>query len=266
MFDLPLRMVRGERTFCDANWSWRNAPHQDTCLTLWFITAGDGTLRTSQAEYELHPGDCFLLRLWDSNIAHHNPAKPLVVSWACFDCLDGKEHVLPSSKCPNPREHRRIPDISFFDQLLQRAIHHFSEGPAHVAEATQWLKTALLEIAQLDRRSQFAGLALEQHLLVAALCANIREHPEKITDMPTLAVQAKGSVDHLIRICKRHKGVTPWEFVIRCRIEKAGNLLRFSSHSVSQIADLLGYADIYSFSKQFKAHTGQAPTQYRNQT
>jgi transcriptional regulator GlxA family with amidase domain len=116
---------------------------------------------------------------------------------------------------------------------------------------------------QHDRHSQLSGLDLEHSTMIDVLCASMREQPEKITDMQMLAKRAHCSVDHMIRIFKRHKGVTPWEFLIACRIEKASNLLRFSSHSVSQIADLVGYADIYSFCKQFKSRTGLTPSQYR---
>ncbi|MBA4387033.1 MAG: hypothetical protein C0404_03570 [Verrucomicrobia bacterium] len=263
MFDMPLRIDRGDRTFCAPNWRWRNEPGQFTGFNLWFITAGEGTLQTSLKTYELHPGDCFLLRMWDINIGEHNPLNPLVVPWICFDCLDAKGHPLPRSRYPTPREHRRIPDISFFDQLMRRIIDHHVEGEAHAGEAVQWLRAALLEVVEHDRRSQLAGLALEHSTMIDVLCARIREQPEKITSMEILAAQAKCSVDHLIRIFKRYKGITPWEFVISCRIEKASNMLRFSSHSISQIADLLGYADIYSFCKQFKARTGQTPTRYR---
>ena len=263
MFDLPLRISSGARTFCSPRWRWVCEPSRNTGFNLWFVTAGEGTLQTAQTRYDLHPGDCFLLRMWDVNIGEHNPQNPLVVSWLCFDCLDARGRILPPAKCPAPREHRRVPDISFLSQVLQRAINHHVEGAAHASEAVQWLRVALLEIAYQDRHSHLSGLDLAHDLMVESLCDRIREHPEQITDMQMLAAQAKCSADHLIRIFKRHKRQTPWEFVIRCRVEKASDLLRFSSHSVSQIADLLGYADIYSFSKQFKAHTGQAPTQYR---
>ena len=258
-----LQIARGERTFCAPNWHWHNAPHHDTGFNLWFITAGEGTLETSQSRYVLHPGDCFLLRLWDVNIGEHNPQNPLVVSWICFDCLDARGRILTPDKCPALQEHRRIPELSFFDQVLQRAIHCHAEGPERAAEALHWLQAALFEVMQYDRQSQRSGLDLEQHLLVERLCAGIREHPEAIATLRELAVRAGCSVDHLIRLFRRYKGVTPWEFVIRCRIERSGNLLRFSSHSIAQIAELLGYADIYSFSKQFKVYTGQAPSHYR---
>ena len=263
MFTQPLRIDRGHYTFCGPDFCWRNPLQRHTGFNLWFIAEGEGTLQTAQHHYDLHPGDCFLLRMWDVNIGMHGPDKPLVIPWICFDCLDRRGHPLPPAQSPAVREHRRIPDISFFDQLLRRVINHHAAGPAQTGEALQWLRIVLLEMAQHDQRPQLSGLELEQHLLVDALCARIREHPEEIAGMPALARQANCSVDHLIRVFRRHKGVTPWEFVIRSRIEKAANLLQCSSYSVSQIADLLGYADIYSFSKQFKAHIGQSPTQYR---
>ena len=263
MFEQPLRIDRSHRTSCGPAFYWRNPLRRHTGFNLWFIAEGEGTLQTSQQKYELHPGDCFLLRMWEVNIGLHGPEKQLVIPWICFDCLDGRGQPLLPAKCPSVREHRRIPDISFFDQLLRRAIDSHAAGPAQAGAAVHWLRAALLEIERQDQRPQLAGVELAQHLKVEALCARIREHPEEITDLPVLAEQASCTVDHLIRIFKHHQGVTPWEFVIRCRIEKAGHLLQCSSYTVSQIADLLGYADIYSFSKQFKAHTGQTPTQYR---
>jgi transcriptional regulator GlxA family with amidase domain len=57
--------------------------------------------------------------------------------------------------------------------------------------------------------------------------------------------------------------MTPNEFIIRTRIQRAQTLLAFSNHGVSQIASLLGYADAFCFSHQFKQRTGVSPTEYR---
>ena len=263
MFDAPLRISRGGRAFCQGDWRWHNLPGRDHGFNLWFVAGGEGTLKTSQTTYALRPGDCFLLRMWDLNIGEHNPDNPLVVPWVCFDGLDGRGRPLSPDQCPRPREHRRIPNFSFFDELIQRVLDRYAEGESHADQAVLWLRAALGEIAQQDRRSELSGLDLEHSLMIDELCTRVREKPERFDSMDRLAEMARCSVDHLIRVFKRHKGITPWEFVIRCRVEKASNLLRFSSHTISQIADLLGYADIYSFCKQFKARTGQTPSQYR---
>ena len=79
-----------------------------------------------------------------------------------------------------------------------------------------------------------------------------------------MARQASMSMDHFIRVFRRHAGVTPREFVIESRITAARGLLQLSSLGISQIASQLGYVDVYAFSKQFKARTGQPPSSFRS--
>ena len=59
-------------------------------------------------------------------------------------------------------------------------------------------------------------------------------------------------------------GKTPYEYLQKYRIEQAEALLRFSSKSISEIAEQCGFSDIYSFSHCFKRQVGIAPKEYRN--
>jgi YesN/AraC family two-component response regulator len=47
-------------------------------------------------------------------------------------------------------------------------------------------------------------------------------------------------------------------------MEYAGELLRTTSLSVGDIAELSGYNDYFYFARFFKKHTGVTPTEYRN--
>lgn len=57
--------------------------------------------------------------------------------------------------------------------------------------------------------------------------------------------------------------MTPKEYVISLKIERAKELLLGETISVGDIADLLGYHDLYHFSKMFKAKTGYSPSEFR---
>ena len=60
-----------------------------------------------------------------------------------------------------------------------------------------------------------------------------------------------------------HENLTYREFVEQVRMERALDLIRESSHTVTSIALLLGYSEIASFTRAFQRWTGRAPSQYR---
>lgn len=56
---------------------------------------------------------------------------------------------------------------------------------------------------------------------------------------------------------------TPYKFMQEFRIKKAEFLLTNTDKSISEIAILCGFCDIYSFSHCFKNHNGISPVKYR---
>lgn len=67
---------------------------------------------------------------------------------------------------------------------------------------------------------------------------------------------------HFFRLFRATFGISPHQYLIHCRIENAKKLLRHPGISISDIAHMCGFADIFSFSKSFKKHTGSSPTQF----
>ena len=58
-------------------------------------------------------------------------------------------------------------------------------------------------------------------------------------------------------------GVSAQQYRIQHRIEQAQYRLLESDMSIEQLATSLGYVDVFSFSRQFKAYSGISPTAYR---
>ena len=57
---------------------------------------------------------------------------------------------------------------------------------------------------------------------------------------------------------------TPYDFLLNLRISEGKKLLLNTDNKLTDIALQCGFADLYSFSHSFKAHTGYTPTEYRN--
>lgn len=57
-------------------------------------------------------------------------------------------------------------------------------------------------------------------------------------------------------------GCPPVKYITRLKVDRACELLRTKSFSVSEIAELCGFDNVYYFSNVFKKYTGVSPTGY----
>lgn len=72
------------------------------------------------------------------------------------------------------------------------------------------------------------------------------------------------SVSYLSTLFKKVLGTSFSKYLVKIRMEKAQEQLRFSSQKIYEIANNVGYNDIYYFSYSFKKFTGLSPKEYRN--
>ena len=79
-----------------------------------------------------------------------------------------------------------------------------------------------------------------------------------------LAEAARMSASHFIRVFKRSTGMTPHQYVLAHRVERAMGLLTRSECSVAEVADRTGYASPSHFVASFKQQMGMTPGTYRH--
>jgi transcriptional regulator GlxA family with amidase domain len=183
----------------------------------------------------------------------HNPGQFFDVSWLYFRVMGWSGVLGGIAGLP-----MRVPlaDAAFAERIMERLLA--SSG----ALRGTWLRVLLDEV----RRQHTMRVASESAAQMRELGERVRANPGRYRGLDDMRCDYHYSKDHLIRLFRGCHGVTPVEFMIRARVESARALLTATSFSVKQIAAQLGYADAYCFSRQFKARTGIAPTQYRGRT
>lgn len=70
------------------------------------------------------------------------------------------------------------------------------------------------------------------------------------------------SESYLKRLFRETYGVSPKQYIIRLKINHACELLRLERYTVTQVAELCHFSDVYFFSRQFKEYMGITPTQF----
>lgn len=150
------------------------------------------------------------------------------------------------------------------------------------------------ELLQLSAPLPFsAGLSLDQNLTsVSQLFESVKQALLQLAHccqnsknfLPDVIIQAQSyirenvcsrlRVDHVaenvhlsesyfVVLFKKAVGITPHEFIMNCKLEKAKELLLKTEISISEISDMLEYSDYRSFSRAFKKFSGYTPTDYR---
>lgn len=70
----------------------------------------------------------------------------------------------------------------------------------------------------------------------------------------------------LQRLFKAKAGMGPMEFLMQVRLGKAKSLLQHTEVPIAEIAEDVGYADSYYFSRIFKKHVGVSPGRFREKS
>jgi transcriptional regulator GlxA family with amidase domain len=71
------------------------------------------------------------------------------------------------------------------------------------------------------------------------------------------------SEQHFCRVFKTATGITFTDYVARCRIEKAKELLSSASLRITDVAFASGFQSIPHFNHTFKRYVGKSPSEYR---
>ena len=86
----------------------------------------------------------------------------------------------------------------------------------------------------------------------------------QIEEIAEVATACNLSEFHFYRSFKEAFGVTPYQYLLNCRLNYAKQLMQQKNHSLSDIALLCNFPDLFTFSKAFKRQFGVSPSVYLN--
>lgn len=241
-----------------------------------FVINGQTYLTQEGDYYLIQPGDLVSLEGLTETVTpfmhldfFYNPQRE-----QSFPTSVGMIHLDSYSHLMQPRlndipgvsvPHRFHPAQSvLFKNKLYRMIGRWQEGTALALIEVQQLGTELFLELMRDFGSMKDTRETDSAHLDRVL-AHINLHLHETITVKQMADQVHLSPSRFTVVFKERYGVSPFQYLMRLRVERAMELLRAKTYSITQIAEYCGFNNIQHFSRTFREITGQTPSAYRKQ-
>lgn len=223
-----------------------------------YCRAGQGWLETSDGRLAVSGGDLLLLPKEQAHAYGADPQRPWTLYWVHFDGELVADFLKPLGKGPLWRIGVQPRLLAEFDALLN--LRKQGLNLAHFIHAAHQLQVLLTSLAVLPARTTLkSGRVLD----VDAVQTVMRAHLHGSLNLDELAAQFKLSRFHFAKTYRALTGHAPIQDFIQLKMAHACRLLDEGEQGIRQVAEQLGYEDMYYFSRLFRKVVGMAPSHYR---
>lgn len=108
-----------------------------------------------------------------------------------------------------------------------------------------------------------AGGGRVRHSQIDGAIAYIQEHLASPLTVEAIAAHTGYSAGHFSQLFSAETGMSPYQFVVKCRVERAQQLLQTTRLSIQDIAFQTGFNSPSSFCCAFRRFTGETPHAFR---
>lgn len=225
-----------------------------------YVARGRGKLQLGKRKYELQPGSIFT---YGPKIAQHivgDPSDPLVKYFVDFAGTNAAS-VLRTSGVGIGRMSQVFPSnalVRLFDELIECGL----DGGARGEE----LCVRLLECIALKAASSKAPVETMESLAFATYqqCrTHIEKHFLRLRTLEQIAEECHTNNAYLCRLFRRYHQQTPYQFLLRLKMNHAAARLAHQGVLVKQVAEEAGFSDPFHFSRVFKSVLGLSPDAFR---
>lgn len=113
----------------------------------------------------------------------------------------------------------------------------------------------------LEIMDETAGLGTIDEPIISETLNYIHRNFHNDISITDLAEKFNYHVNFFIKKFKKYMNMTPYQYIVRYRLNTAINLLRQNTYTVSEVAELVGYSSVSSFSHTFKKLYGIYPSE-----
>ncbi|HWT73498.1 MAG TPA: AraC family transcriptional regulator [Mobilitalea sp.] len=248
--------------------------HDHDFAEMTYVLSGKGKYLIEGKEYDVEAGD---LVICNPGVKHThiiiNPKEPTIEFISGFTDfhfknmapnsieLSDKSYILHTTA-----ELKQEISKHCFTMIAEREGNQVGRYFMFKTHLMQMLLLVMREIADVENTEQ-KGYNFEtynKNYAVNRIITYLNENYEHKISLEQIAHNMYLSPVYISKIFKEETGESPINYLIKIRLEKAKDiLLNSDGGSIKNIANQVGYDDVYHFSKLFKKYYGISPLYYK---
>lgn len=209
---------------------------------LHFVVSGKGEFTRGNNRYSLKSGDIFVIRPYEETYYEADSVEPWTYIWIGFTVSDKIGLALGDViHAPKAR--------AIFEEI--KKCIEIDVGKPEFLCGQIWCLLSLLNSGKTENYN-YTQKALD------IIHAKFGSHLTVDDIAKTLNLERT----YFSKIFKEETGLSPKQYLVKYRMEKAASFLKDYGYSVSVTAASVGYSDVYIFSKMFKSFYGKSPSDF----
>jgi AraC-like DNA-binding protein len=229
------------------------------CFSLAYVRKGSFGCRTQGRDFELvagsilvgHPGNEYIC-----SHDHHVCGDECLSFQFAPDLVD----ALGATKAWRAAALPPLASLIVAGELAQAAVEQKSDlGPDEAG-----MMLAAKFAATTSEISSGEELTARDRRRAVAAALWIGEHAHEPVDLAKTARLADLSPFHFLRSFAKTLGVTPHQYLVRCRLKRAARLLTERERAITDVAFDCGFNDLSNFIRTFRRAAGMSPRAFRN--
>ena len=242
------------------HFSWKNGRTLDE-YQISYITKGRGILETKSQRFNIQAGTAFVILPgqwhrykpdpstgWDEYYIGFNGSYIEQIFNQPFYKSSGNTFLVGHN----------IMLLNSFKDIIEKVN---GEHPGYQQQIAGRVMNILGEIIAVVKNQEFEGKEIEKRIREAQF--DIRERLHKSLNLEVFAQRYQMSYSYFRKLFKTYTGLSPAQYHLQLRLQKARDLISSTDKSVKEIAFSLGFESQFHFSKIFKKKFGISPNKSR---
>ena len=253
-----LTVISGGWERCAPDYRIRRTNFPYICVE--FVAIGAGELVLAGRRYRLAPGVVFA---YGPNVPHDirsDRERPLLKYFLDFTGTRAAPLLRAAGLPPGRVSQVPVPIRirALLDDLIHAALQHRRHTPHICANLAENL---LLTLA--DRAVPYDAARSPAYAAFVRCREFLDEHGDEVPTVCAAATQCHISPEYLCRLFRRFEGHSPYQLLLRARLQRGATLLQDTELLVKEVAARCGFADAFHFSHAFKKAFGVTPAAIR---